>query len=78
MDICYHCDGTGERDLLSGARCYECNGTGIKPEPPDDEYPCYWCDGTGDEEFDNDDSPSKTCHICQGSGIEPKLIKRQK
>lgn len=27
-DFCYHCDGTGERDFLSGARCYECNGTG--------------------------------------------------
>lgn len=27
-DICWHCDGSGERDFLSGARCYECNGTG--------------------------------------------------
>lgn len=27
-DFCYYCDGTGERDFLSGAKCYECNGTG--------------------------------------------------
>lgn len=27
-DICWACDGTGERDWLSGARCYDCGGTG--------------------------------------------------
>lgn len=38
-DICPYCDGTGERDFLSGARCYECNGTGwIWDRDPDDEY----------------------------------------
>lgn len=42
-DICPRCDGTGERDFLSGARCYECNGTGwieerdYDEDPPDDE-----------------------------------------
>lgn len=39
FDICPHCDGTGERDFLSGARCYECGGTGmIEDRDPDDEY----------------------------------------
>lgn len=32
-DICQRCDGTGERDVLSGARCLECNGTGWIEEP---------------------------------------------
>lgn len=39
-DLCYYCDGTGERDFLSGAKCYECNGTGWieeKPELSDEE-----------------------------------------
>lgn len=39
FDICPYCDGTGERDFLSGARCYYCNGTGMIPdEDPDEEY----------------------------------------
>lgn len=39
VDICQYCDGTGERDFLSGARCYHCNGTGvIEDDDPDDEY----------------------------------------
>lgn len=37
-DICPACDGTGERDFLSGARCYECNGTGWREYPDDDDY----------------------------------------
>lgn len=37
-DICPRCEGTGERDFLSGARCYECNGTGWREDPePEDE-----------------------------------------
>lgn len=42
-DLCYHCDGTGERDFLSGARCYECDGTGwiedrdFDEDPPEDD-----------------------------------------
>lgn len=36
-DFCYHCDGTGERNWLSGAPCYECNGTGWKDELPEDD-----------------------------------------
>lgn len=37
-DFCYACDGTGERDFLSGAKCYDCNGTGWRDDPdPDDE-----------------------------------------
>lgn len=40
FDICPHCDGSGERDFLSGARCYECNGRGvIEDEDPDDDEP---------------------------------------
>jgi hypothetical protein len=39
MDDCPYCDGTGERDWLSGARCYECNGTGISK----DDDPCPQC-----------------------------------
>ncbi len=31
-DICWCCDGTGMRDVLSGAPCHECNGTGWKEE----------------------------------------------
>ncbi len=27
-DFCWACDGTGDRDWLSGAPCYKCNGTG--------------------------------------------------
>jgi len=34
-DVCYYCDGTGERDFLSGAPCHECNGTGWKEEEED-------------------------------------------
>lgn len=39
-DFCYACDGTGERDFLSGAPCYDCNGTGWREElePGDDDY----------------------------------------
>lgn len=29
LDICYDCDGTGERDWLSGAPCRRCDGTGL-------------------------------------------------
>lgn len=35
-DLCYHCDGTGERDFLSGAACRECGGTGWREETEDD------------------------------------------
>lgn len=34
-DLCYACDGTGERDCLSGARCLECGGTGWAQETED-------------------------------------------
>lgn len=37
-DICPNCDGTGERDFLSGARCLYCNGTGIIEEKDDEDY----------------------------------------
>lgn len=39
-DFCYHCDGTGEREWLSGAPCYECGGSGWRE---DEEY-CGSCD----------------------------------
>ena len=36
--ICPRCDGSGERDFLSGAKCYECNGLGVIEDTyPDDE-----------------------------------------
>ena len=38
FDICPICDGTGERDWLSGAKCYECNGLGyVEDSDPDDD-----------------------------------------
>jgi hypothetical protein len=43
MDDCPHCEGTGERDWLSGARCYECKGTGIEK----DDDPCPDCQSDG-------------------------------
>lgn len=50
-DLCSYCDGTGERDFLSGARCHECNGTGmIEYRDPDDE-----------EYLDDEDYPDDCC-----------------
>jgi DnaJ-class molecular chaperone len=45
-DICYACDGTGERCWLSGAPCFYCNGTGWIHQPE-------WTDEDSDlwEEF---------------------------
>lgn len=43
--ICAYCDGTGERDFLSGARCYHCDGKGYVEESDDDFE---------DDDFDND------------------------
>ena len=44
-DLCYDCDGTGIRDLLSGARCWTCDGTGwVERNEPDYE----------DEDFDEE------------------------
>lgn len=45
-DFCYVCDGTGERDFISGAKCYECNGIGWidrddEPEFTDEEQEEY-------------------------------------
>jgi len=48
-DFCYACDGTGERDFLSGAKCYDCDGTGWIEEPEDDE-PIDWEQDDGDLE----------------------------
>lgn len=42
-DLCYACDGTGERDFLSGAACYECNGTGMRPEEPEVDESDRFC-----------------------------------
>jgi len=36
-DICWLCEGTGKRCLISGATCWECNGTGITEEPENDD-----------------------------------------
>jgi len=40
FDECPHCEGSGERDFLSGAKCYECGGKGYLEDanPDDDEY----------------------------------------
>ncbi len=48
FDLCPVCDGSGERDCLSGAKCYECNGTGfvLDVDPDDEEF--------DDEEYDPD------------------------
>lgn len=47
-DICYACDGTGERNPFSGERCLECNGTGWReerePEDLTDEEMQFWDD----------------------------------
>lgn len=37
-DICWECDGTGERCFISGARCLTCNGTGVIYEDDEPEY----------------------------------------
>ena len=46
-DICYVCDGTGERNPFSGERCLACNGTGWREdrdeELTDDEIQ-FWDD----------------------------------
>jgi len=56
-DFCYACDGTGERDFLSGAKCYHCDGTGWR-----DDF---------DEDLDEylDDGPQ--CDVCGGAGDVP-------
>ena len=43
FDICPMCEGSGERDFLSGAKCYECNGLGVlqDTDPDDEEYEDY-------------------------------------
>lgn len=46
FDICPNCNGTGERDFLSGARCYYCDGTGTIEDTLEDY-----------DEFDEDDEP---------------------
>lgn len=35
-ELCDYCDGTGERDFLSGARCLYCDGTGWREDEEDD------------------------------------------
>lgn len=53
-DFCYACDGTGERDWLSGAPCYDCGGSGWREdnEPPV-EGSCERCGC--DLEYDQDE-----------------------
>lgn len=50
-DICWLCEGTGKRCLISGAKCWECNGTGITEEP-DDEFEAY-------DQYEPDDMDDK-------------------
>lgn len=38
-EICSSCDGTGRRDLLSGAICRRCGGAGWTDRGPDDPDP---------------------------------------
>jgi RecJ-like exonuclease len=47
-EICWKCDGTGERCSISGALCWECNGTGLIEDPDDDEF-------YEEEEYDRED-----------------------
>jgi len=74
MDICPHCDGTGERDFLSGARCFECGGSGIieglDEDEIYDEYKCYVCMDEGEVPTADYESyfgaMMKPCPACHG------------
>ncbi len=63
-DLCYYCDGTGERDFLSGAPCHECNGTGwredTEPDYDDDREP-ERCEKCGKEFEDCGDIGCRYC-----------------
>lgn len=37
-DICPYCDGSGERDWLSGASCYYCHGKGVIEDQDPEEF----------------------------------------
>lgn len=49
-DICYACDGTGDRCFLSAAPCRECGGTGwLDDEEEDENHPeCLTCWDSGE------------------------------
>ena len=47
-DICLYCDGSGERDFLSGASCYHCHGKGVI----EDQDPEEFADDFYDEEWE--------------------------
>lgn len=62
--VCDECDGTGERDWLSGAKCYACNGTGIEPDE------CPECCGSGIEfvAAGHGNINEEPCSYCDGTG----------
>ncbi|OAP40392.1 hypothetical protein AU381_00250 [Sinorhizobium glycinis] len=62
--VCDECDGTGERDWLSGAKCYACNGTGIEPDE------CPECCGSGIEfvAAGHGNINEEPCFYCDGTG----------
>lgn len=62
-DFCYHCDGTGERDWLSGAPCYECGGTGWREERDDTEFNYGSCDRCGCD-LDENGADQMLCEQC--------------
>lgn len=66
--LCPNCDGTGERDFLSGARCYECNGTGWVNEDEVDP-PAGECDVCGTD-MDDPFFGKWICPRCQEKEIE--------
>jgi len=64
FEICPYCDGSGERNFLSGAKCYECNGTGvIEDADPDD---CDWDDDNLDATDDSPLTPPPMSGNCAG------------
>ena len=70
-DICPKCDGTGDRDFLTGARCWECNGTGIIEDCDDEPMPeCLVCWDAGEVPTMDYESylgaQMKPCPACHG------------
>lgn len=61
-DLCYYCDGTGERDFLSGAPCHECGGTGWRDDPPDEDCDYGSCERCGVDLYGP--SPEELCDNC--------------
>ena len=55
-DICYFCDGTGERDFLSGATCHVCHGSGWIPDAEEPDESLRVCPRCKQSVYIRDDS----------------------